>query len=160
MSFGEAPVHLPVMEREVVRILSSDEVELFLDATVGAGGHARALLEKAGPRAISSIFRELLRASDDTALAGRGGAVPTPVVEAELWAATLGRSADVDDLWKRTLTQQFHDILPGSSIAWVHADAEAVFAEVGTELDARIASLLAAVTGPGAWLSWQTIMSG
>ncbi|MEN8148831.1 MAG: 16S rRNA (cytosine(1402)-N(4))-methyltransferase RsmH [Planctomycetota bacterium] len=51
MSFGEAPVHLPVMEREVVRILSSDEVEVFLDATVGAGGHARALLESAGPRA-------------------------------------------------------------------------------------------------------------
>ena len=51
MSFGEAPVHLPVMEREVVRILSSDEVGLFLDATVGAGGHARALLSSAGPQA-------------------------------------------------------------------------------------------------------------
>ena len=43
------------------------------------------------------------------------------LVEAELWAATLGRSAEVDELWKRVLTQQFHDILPGSSIAWVHA---------------------------------------
>ena len=64
------------------------------------------------------------------------------LVEAELWAATLGRSADVEHLWKQVLTQQFHDILPGSSIAWVHQDAEAVFAEVQTELDGCIADLL------------------
>jgi alpha-mannosidase len=71
------------------------------------------------------------------------------LVEAELWAATLGRSAEVDHLWKEVLTQQFHDILPGSSIAWAHADAEAVFAEVGAELDGRIAALLADIAGPG-----------
>ncbi len=75
------------------------------------------------------------------------------LVEAELWAATLGRPADVDHLWKQVLTQQFHDILPGSSIAWVHADAEAVFAEVGAELEARIASLLVDAVGPGRWLA-------
>ena len=57
------------------------------------------------------------------------------LVETELWAATLGRPADVDDLWREVLTQQFHDILPGSSIAWVHADAEAVFARVAEELE-------------------------
>ncbi len=71
------------------------------------------------------------------------------LVEAELWAATLGRPAEVDHLWKQVLTQQFHDILPGSSIAWAHDDAEAVFAEVGAELEARIATLLADAVGPG-----------
>ena len=75
------------------------------------------------------------------------------LVEAELWAATLGRRADVDHLWKEVLTQQFHDILPGSSIAWVHADAEAVFAEVSAELETRIGALLAEVAGPGIWLA-------
>ena len=75
------------------------------------------------------------------------------LVEAELWAATLGRRADVDHLWKEVLTQQFHDILPGSSIAWVHADAEAVFAEVSAELETRIGALLAEVAGPGTWLA-------
>ena len=75
------------------------------------------------------------------------------LVETELWAATLGRAAEVDHLWKAVLTQQFHDILPGSSIAWVHADAETVFAEVGAELEARIATLLADVAGPGHWLA-------
>jgi alpha-mannosidase len=64
------------------------------------------------------------------------------LVEAELWAATLGRSADVDHLWKRVLTQQFHDILPGSSIAWVHQDAERILAEVEADLDARIGDML------------------
>ena len=71
------------------------------------------------------------------------------LVEAELWAATLGRPADVDDLWREVLTQQFHDILPGSSIAWVHADAEAVFERVGRELEARIAGLLAEIAPQG-----------
>jgi alpha-mannosidase len=71
------------------------------------------------------------------------------LVEAELWAATLGRSADVDELWKRVLTQQFHDILPGSSIAWVHQDAEAEFAAVEADLQRRIADLLAEVVGGG-----------
>jgi alpha-mannosidase len=69
------------------------------------------------------------------------------LVEAELWAATLGLSADVDDLWKRTLTQQFHDILPGSSIAWVHQDAERILGEVEAETEARIAGFLAELAG-------------
>ena len=51
--------------------------------------------------------------------------------EAELWAATAAvrtgcrlpvRRARA--LWQLVLLQQFHDILPGSSIAWVHRDAE------------------------------------
>lgn len=75
------------------------------------------------------------------------------LVEAELWAATLGRDADVDHLWTEVLTQQFHDILPGSSIAWVHADAEAVFADVGAELEERIAALLGDAAGAGTWLA-------
>ena len=53
--------------------------------------------------------------------------------EAELWCATLGddpRTPELDSLWKRVLTQQFHDVIPGSSIAWVHDDAEAEHHEV------------------------------
>ena len=65
------------------------------------------------------------------------------LVEAELWSASLGRAADVDELWREVLTQQFHDILPGSSIAWVHRDAEEIFERVGAELMERIDALLA-----------------
>jgi alpha-mannosidase len=61
--------------------------------------------------------------------------------EVELWSATLGQPADVDHLWKEVLTQQFHDIIPGSSIAWVHADAERVHSTVSQMLEIRLAAL-------------------
>ena len=61
--------------------------------------------------------------------------------EVELWSATLGRPADVDEQWREVLTQQFHDIIPGSSIAWVHADAEQVHTIVTETLEARLAEL-------------------
>jgi alpha-mannosidase len=61
--------------------------------------------------------------------------------EVELWSATAGEPAAVDDEWKEVLTQQFHDIIPGSSIAWVHADAEASHAAVTRRLEARLADL-------------------
>jgi alpha-mannosidase len=61
--------------------------------------------------------------------------------EVELWSAALGRHADVDELWRRVLTQQFHDIIPGSSIAWVHADAEHEHAAVAAELELRLDAL-------------------
>lgn len=69
------------------------------------------------------------------------------LVESEMWAATSGRDAGIDHLWKQVLTQQFHDILPGSSIAWVHEDAERIFAEVENDLEQRIASLLGGHAG-------------
>ena len=69
------------------------------------------------------------------------------LVEAELWAATLGRPEDLDHLWQQVLTQQFHDILPGSSIEWVHQDAERILGDVEEELEERIAALLADIGG-------------
>lgn len=64
--------------------------------------------------------------------------------EAELWWATVGAvpaevSAELDELWKDVLVQQFHDIIPGSSIAWVHDDAEREHARIATRLDELIA---------------------
>jgi alpha-mannosidase len=38
--------------------------------------------------------------------------------------------ATLDRAWKLTLLNQFHDILPGSSIGWVYADARQDYAEV------------------------------
>lgn len=65
--------------------------------------------------------------------------------EAELWAATAAvrtdfeyPAADLDRLWKTVLLHQFHDILPGSSIAWVHREAEATYTRVAAELSAII----------------------
>ncbi|MET9497211.1 glycoside hydrolase family 38 C-terminal domain-containing protein [Streptomyces sp. NPDC006552] len=63
--------------------------------------------------------------------------------EAELWctAAALHDPSyaypydALDRLWKTVLLHQFHDILPGSSIAWVHREARDTYARVLAELD-------------------------
>lgn len=70
--------------------------------------------------------------------------------EAELWMTfTGGDPHQLDELWKDVLTQQFHDILPGSSIAWVHADAEATFQRVAADLEHRITDALRSVAPSG-----------
>ena len=66
--------------------------------------------------------------------------------EAELWSvAAFGASAatgypadELDRIWKEVLLHQFHDILPGSSIGWVHREAEATYERLVAELGALI----------------------
>lgn len=76
--------------------------------------------------------------------------------EAEMWAATAAvykglpyPTALLEKAWKDTLLLQFHDILPGSSIGWVHREAEATYAALAVELEKSIRTSLAALTGPG-----------
>ncbi|MEU9115363.1 glycoside hydrolase family 38 C-terminal domain-containing protein [Streptomyces sp. NPDC048483] len=76
--------------------------------------------------------------------------------EAELWSATAAVAAQhpypyaaLDRLWKTVLLHQFHDILPGSSIAWVHREAEKTYAAVAVELEGIIAAALGALAGGG-----------
>ncbi|EFL28623.1 alpha-mannosidase 2C1 [Streptomyces himastatinicus ATCC 53653] len=74
--------------------------------------------------------------------------------EAELWATTAALRAPgyaypyerLDRLWKTVLLHQFHDILPGSSIAWVHREAEAEYARVAAELAEITSAALAALS--------------
>ncbi|QFR01394.1 alpha-mannosidase [Streptomyces phaeolivaceus] len=75
--------------------------------------------------------------------------------EAELWATTAALHAPeytyphekLDRLWKTVLLHQFHDILPGSSIAWVHREAEAEYARVAKELEELTTEAVAALGG-------------
>ncbi|HVX45234.1 MAG TPA: glycoside hydrolase family 38 C-terminal domain-containing protein, partial [Mycobacteriales bacterium] len=62
--------------------------------------------------------------------------------EAELWAtaAAIHSGADypyeqLDRLWKDTLLNQFHDILPGSSIGWVHRETREHYEQILADLD-------------------------
>ena len=48
----------------------------------------------------------------------------------------------LDQWWKDVLIHQFHDILPGSSIGWVHDETEAALARVAREVDAATGRLL------------------
>ena len=76
--------------------------------------------------------------------------------EAELWAATAAvqRGAEypyerLDRIWKTVLLHQFHDILPGSSISWVHRQARQTYADVAAELEDVIAAAQEALAGGG-----------
>lgn len=66
--------------------------------------------------------------------------------EAELWASTAAVRAGSEypydrlaEAWRTVLLLQFHDILPGSSIAWVHQQAEASYADLAIRLEEIIA---------------------
>jgi alpha-mannosidase len=77
--------------------------------------------------------------------------------EAELWSATAAVTApgfvypydELDRIWKTVLLHQFHDILPGSSIAWVHREAAATYLSLHGELEALIERAQLALAGPG-----------
>ena len=77
--------------------------------------------------------------------------------EAELWstaAVVAGKLdsypyEDLDRIWKAVLLNQFHDILPGSSISWVHREAEATYKRLAEELEAIIAKAQQALAGEG-----------
>lgn len=74
--------------------------------------------------------------------------------EAEYWNAVHawkhpeigeGAHAALHALWKRLLLMEFHDILPGSSIARVHAEAEEELAQIAKETDALLTESLDAL---------------
>ncbi|PSL06688.1 alpha-mannosidase [Haloactinopolyspora alba] len=77
--------------------------------------------------------------------------------EAELWSTTAALHGlidypydELDRIWKVVLLHQFHDILPGSSIGWVHREARDVYAQVGADLEAIITTAQAALADAGA----------
>jgi alpha-mannosidase len=72
--------------------------------------------------------------------------------EAELWSATAAvrigapyPHEELDELWQQVLLHQFHDILPGTSIAWVHREAEQVYGRIHERLEELIARAAAAL---------------
>lgn len=76
--------------------------------------------------------------------------------EAELWATTAAVRGLADypadqltRVWKTVLLQQFHDILPGSSIAWVHREAADNYALLEAELEELITHRLSLLGGDG-----------
>ncbi|MGC3955373.1 MAG: glycoside hydrolase family 38 C-terminal domain-containing protein [Propionicimonas sp.] len=75
--------------------------------------------------------------------------------DAELWAATAAVRTGAPypyqllrEAWETVLLQQFHDILPGSSIGWVHDQAVANYAVVERSLNATIEASLASLSDP------------
>ena len=76
--------------------------------------------------------------------------------EAEIWASTAAARGvfdypyeQLDAIWHTVLLQQFHDILPGSAIAWVHQEAEERYAAAAVELEDVIVRAQRALAGRG-----------
>lgn len=73
--------------------------------------------------------------------------------EAELWAALAATYGDyqypyreLDQAWKNVLLCQFHDILPGTSIAWAYREVARLYADVKDTCERIINTALAAIT--------------
>ena len=74
--------------------------------------------------------------------------------EAHLWAATAAVRGlldypydEVEHCWEQVLVGQFHDILPGSSITWVHEQIESAHEQVAAELEGIVGAALDALLG-------------
>ena len=72
--------------------------------------------------------------------------------EAELWSTTAAVRGlidypydELDRNWKLVLLNQFHDILPGSSIAWVHREAAESYARIAGDLNGIISDAMGAL---------------
>ncbi|MGK3951606.1 alpha-mannosidase [Microbacterium sp. I2] len=76
--------------------------------------------------------------------------------EAELWCTVATVRAglpypaeDLSRIWQAVLLLQFHDILPGSSITWVHREAAGQYAALHAELENLIDAAARHVMGRG-----------
>ncbi|MEU0135689.1 glycoside hydrolase family 38 C-terminal domain-containing protein [Streptomyces sp. NPDC006296] len=106
---------------------------------------------------VGELYLELHRGTLTSQLATKQGNRRSEHLlrEAELWSATAALRtgepypyAALDRIWKTVLLHQFHDILPGSSIAWVHRETEQAHAEAARELNALIDTAQRALAGP------------
>lgn len=76
--------------------------------------------------------------------------------EAELWATHAALLLGIpypyralDSAWRRTLLLQFHDVLPGSSIGWVHRETESMYEVLADDLNVLIDTSLGQLVGDG-----------
>ncbi len=103
------------------------------------------------PTWVGELYLEAHRATltthADVKLANRRGEEALRC--AELWsvAASLDRREVLEPAWKCLLLQQFHDILPGSSIHWVYEDTRRSIGEVIDTADSVIAEAQSLLAG-------------
>ncbi|NUT37138.1 MAG: alpha-mannosidase, partial [Hamadaea sp.] len=93
---------------------------------------------------VGELYLELHRATYTTQAKTKAGNRRSEHLlrEAELWAAAAAVCADapypydrLERIWQEVLTLQFHDILPGSSIAWVNREAREAYERIQVELE-------------------------
>jgi alpha-mannosidase len=76
--------------------------------------------------------------------------------EAEMWSVAAGGaypSTELSALWQTLLLNQFHDILPGSSIDWVYEEAERELEDVEARATGISEAAMSAIAGSGEQLA-------
>jgi alpha-mannosidase len=136
----------------------SARVILERPATFFARAHAEYEANGGAPVWSGELYLEFHRGTLTSQLATKQGNRRSEHLlrEAELWAATAAVRHGhpypyeaLDRLWKTVLLHQFHDILPGTSIAWVHREAEETYGAVTRELEQIIEDAQRSLAGPG-----------
>lgn len=107
---------------------------------------------------VGELYLELHRATATTqAPLKRGNRLSESLMrEVELWAATASilkgydyPAEEIRGIWEDVLVLQFHDILPGTSITWVHREAAEMYADIEKRANALIAEALEVLCGKG-----------
>lgn len=101
------------------------------------------------------LYLELHRGTFSSQIRGKQGNRRSEALlhDVELWCATAALRTEgfaypygeIDDLWDDLLLLQFHDILPGSAIAWVHRETEQTYESIAERGEALLAQALAAL---------------
>ncbi|PAZ15758.1 alpha-mannosidase [Streptomyces sp. SA15] len=136
----------------------SARVTLERPATFFARAHAEYEANGGAPVWSGELYLEFHRGTLTSQLATKQGNRRSEHLlrEAELWAATAAVRHGhpypyeaLDRLWKTVLLHQFHDILPGTSIAWVHREAEETYVAVARELERIVEDAQRTLAGSG-----------
>jgi alpha-mannosidase len=125
-----------VRDLEGLPRIEMESPEAFFDAAIAEYPDA--------PRWVGELYFETHRGTFTSQAKTKAGNRRCELLlrEAELWCtAAYGTSSEagyptaaLDRIWKTVLLHQFHDILPGSSIGWVHREAEATYLELIDQL--------------------------
>jgi alpha-mannosidase len=151
--------------REMVEAAGMQSVPLARDIPTASPGTVRAFMDRLATRVgddprlptwVGELYFEYHRGTyTSQARTKRNNRVAErDLHNAELLATLANHLAEqpypkaaLDDAWRTVLTHQFHDILPGSSIGPVYADAEENYARVRATSEGIIGDALAALAG-------------
>ncbi len=131
----------------------SDVPEVAFGTVAGFFDEATSEYADMAPTWVGEMYLEKHRGTYSSQLATKNGnrRCERLLYEWELWSTARGSETDSDAAdrersWQRVLTQQFHDIIPGSSIAWVHNDTEEEHRAIAALINERIDSIFAVPT--------------
>lgn len=110
------------------------------------------------PTWVGELYLELHRGTLSSHIVAKQGNRRSEALlrEAEMWAAAAAWRGLADypyeelrEIWHKVLLCQFHDILPGTSIAWVYRDVKEIYESVRQRLEGIITRSLQALGSEG-----------